>query len=126
MIKILYIFLGVLCLLLAGIGIVLPGLPTTPFVLLAAALFLRSSDSLYKNLLKNRIFGKYLQRYMEQKGMTLKEKISSLLLMWVMISLSVYKIENIYFRVSVLILGLIGTGVMGFYIKTVQNEEDSP
>jgi uncharacterized protein len=126
LIKVLFILLGLFFLLLAGIGIVLPGLPTTPFVLLAAALFLRSSDTLYNKLLKNRIFGKYLRRYMEQKGMTLKGKISSLILMWIMISLSVYRVENIYFRAVVILLGFIGSAVMLFYIKTVQNEEDTP
>lgn len=125
LIRVLFIFLGMFFLLLAGIGIVLPGLPTTPFVLLAAALFLKSSDTLYNKLLENRVFGKYLRRYMEQKGMTLKGKIISLILMWMMISLSIYRVENIYFRVSVFILGLIGTAVMGFYIDTVLPDEDS-
>lgn len=106
-------------LILGGIGILLPGLPTTPFVLLAAGLLLRSSDSLYRKLLKNRIFGKYIHRYMKHKGMTLRSKIGSITLMWSMIAFSVYRVDSLHFRIAVILVGLIGTYVMGFRLKTL-------
>lgn len=73
---------GVLCLVLGVIGIAVPLLPTTPFLLLAAACFLRSSDRLYRWLLGNRVFGGYLQRYRNGQGLPLASKIATLVLLW--------------------------------------------
>lgn len=120
MLKLLYILLALVSLMLGGIGIVLPGLPTTPFVLLAAALLFRASDTLYQRLLRNRIFGKYIKRYRERKGMSLRAKTINLILMWVMISLSVYRIEDRLFRIPVVLLGITGTLVILFFIRTVE------
>jgi uncharacterized membrane protein YbaN (DUF454 family) len=125
MLKPLLIFLGFLSLGLGGIGIILPGLPTTPFVLLSAGLFLRSSETLYVKLQSNRVFGKYLRQYSKDKGMSLRVKLISILMMWSMIGLSAYRISHLHFRLTLLVLGLTGTIVMGFIVKTVKPKGDS-
>lgn len=79
------IFLGSLFLGLGILGIFLPLLPTTPFLLLAAACFARSSKKLYEWLLNNRWFGSYIRNYREGKGIPLKVKIVSLALLWMAI-----------------------------------------
>jgi uncharacterized membrane protein YbaN (DUF454 family) len=119
LVKVLLIFLGFLSLGLGGLGIILPGLPTTPFILLSAGLFLRSSETLYLRLVRHRVFGKYLRQYEREKGMSLRVKLLSILVMWTMISLSFYRISHLHFRITLLALGLIGTIVMGFIVRTV-------
>lgn len=74
--------LGTLALVLGIIGIFVPLLPTTPFLLLAAALWVRSSPRLYAWLLTHRIFGRYIRNYRENRAIPLRAKVVSLLLMW--------------------------------------------
>jgi len=109
--KPLFIFLGTLSLTLGIIGIVVPGLPTTSFVLLAAYLYARSSEKLYNKLLNHKFIGGYIRDY--QKGVSIRTKVRAISMMWVMILLSAFVfIEIIYVRVILLIVGLIGTFVM--------------
>lgn len=119
--KILLIILGTLFLGLGILGIFIPGLPTTPFLLLTAALYLRSSERLYQKLISNKIIGKYIKNYTEKRGITFRTKIHAIGIMWLMIGIStIFLIEIIWVRVLVLALGIIGTIVMGFVVKTVR------
>jgi len=110
--------------LIIGImGIVIPGLPTTPFVLLAASLYLRSSDRLYAKLISNKFIGPYIQKYSIKNGMTLNSKLFSILIMWIMIIISaVFFLETVHLILIVLLMGMTGTLVMGFIVPTVKNE----
>jgi uncharacterized membrane protein YbaN (DUF454 family) len=120
LLKIFLIILGTICISLGILGIFIPGLPTTPFLLLAASLYVRSSDKLYNKLINHKILGKYIYNYRKNKGITKKTKIYSIILMWVMISCSViFFIKIFYVKIIVLTVGLIGTIIMGFVIKTV-------
>ena len=67
---------------LGAVGIVLPIVPTTPFFLLAAFLFAKSSERLHSRLLGNRLIGAYLRRYYEGRRMTRRDKAITLLLLW--------------------------------------------
>lgn len=80
--KWLLISAGIFCVALGAIGIVLPLLPTTPFLLLAAACFVRSSDRLYTWLTSHRVFGSYIRNYREHRGMTTKARILTLIVLW--------------------------------------------
>ncbi len=98
---------------------IIPGLPTTPFLLLAAWFFLRSNNKLHKLLINNNILGNYIRKYENNKAISIRTKIYSIAIMWIMISLStIFLIESNFIKVIVLIVGLIGTVVMGFVIKT--------
>jgi len=70
------------------VGIFVPLLPTTPFLLLAAFLYARGSQRLYKRLLGNRLIGNYLRRYYERRCMTRRHKLVTLTLLWAVIVLS--------------------------------------
>lgn len=119
-IKIVFIFLGSISLCLGVIGIFIPGLPTTPFLLLTAAFYIRSSDFLYNKLISNRILGKYIRNYSEKKGISLRVKIYSISIMWLMITLSTRFLIDLYWvDILVIFIGFIGTIVMGFVLKTV-------
>ena len=80
--KTLCIILGSISLALGILGIFLPLLPTTPFLLLTAALYFKGSPRLYNWLLNHRHFGPYIRNFRENKAIPLRAKVISLVLMW--------------------------------------------
>ena len=113
MIKLLYIVLGSVSLSLGFLGIFLPGLPTTPFLLLAATLYMRSSKRLYSWLLNHRQMGKIIRQFRENKSIPLRIKIVSLSVMWSMIGLStILLLKSVVLRIAIPLLGIIGTIVL--------------
>lgn len=87
-IRILLIACGTLCVGLGFIGIFLPVLPTTPFLLLAAACYARSSRRFYHWLLNNRWCGRYIRNYREGRGIPLRQKTITIVLLWLAIGYS--------------------------------------
>jgi len=118
--KALLITLGSVCVGIGIIGIFIPGLPTTPFLLLAAGCYVRGSAKMYNRLLANPVIGKHIRNFREHGGMFLSIKIGSITLMWGMILLSIFLVKNFPFTLIVAAAGIAGTVVMGFVIKTVQ------
>ena len=86
--RITYVFIGTIFLIIGAIGVAIPVLPTTPFLLLAAACYLRGSDRLHHWMLNNRVFGEFLKNYREGKGITFRNKLLTTALIWVTISFS--------------------------------------
>ena len=74
--------LGLLSLGLGILGAFLPVLPTTPFLLLAAALFLRGNRELYDWLMNHPHFGPYISNFLKHKSITLRVKVISLTTLW--------------------------------------------
>lgn len=96
---------GSLALGLGILGIILPLLPTTPFLLLAAACYVRSSDRLYKWLITNKWFGKYIQNFRSGKGIPLKAKIMGVSILWISICFSAFFVINlIWIRILILLI----------------------
>lgn len=117
LIKLLLIFLGTLSLCIGIIGVFIPGLPTTPFLLLTAALYIRSSDKLYRKVIENRFIGSYVIKYQTNKGMTRSDKIYAISLMWIMIALScILFIDSNLLNLIIVMVGVIGTIVMGLLV----------
>jgi len=87
-VKILLITAGTISLALGAIGVFLPIIPTTPFLLLAAACYYRSSKRMHRWLLNNKWFGEYIRNYKEGKGIPLKTKIAALAMLWLTIGVS--------------------------------------
>lgn len=123
--KLLKVFLIVIGFLAVGLGILgmfLPVLPTTPFLLLAAACFAKSSKRFYHWLLNNKWFGSYIKNYREGKGIPLKIKILSMGFMWVTIlTSSIFFLDNIYIRILLIVIAIIVTIHISL-IKTKKNE----
>lgn len=115
------ILLGIawISLILGGIGIFLPLLPTTPFILLSAFCFQKSSERFHKWILNSPVFGKYIRDYQEQKGITLKNKIVAVTFMALGMSFSAYKVPNTYMRISLLVI-FIAVSYHIFKIKTLK------
>jgi uncharacterized membrane protein YbaN (DUF454 family) len=123
--KSIFVLLGSCALAIGLLGIITPGLPTTPFLLLAAGLYLRGSEKLYNRLIANPATGPYILDYQRKKGMTLNLKIGSIALMWTMIGLSVhFFLDHWLLQAGIILLGCAGTVVMGFLVKTVIPEKE--
>ncbi|MDD5507277.1 MAG: YbaN family protein [Bacteroidales bacterium] len=86
------------------LGIFLPLLPTTPLLLLAAALYSRSSGRFYNWLIHNRWFGKYISDYREGKGVPGKVKLSSITFLWLTIIVSLILIDVLWIRILLVII----------------------
>lgn len=89
-IRTLFLVAGTFSLVLGAIGIFLPILPTTPFLLLSAACYLRSSQHMHNWLLDNRWFGEYIKNYQEGRGIPYKTKIVTLVFLWAAILYSAF------------------------------------
>lgn len=99
--KVLLITAGFSSLTAGFIGIFLPVLPTTPFVLLAGFCFVKSSKNLFIWLINNKIFGKYIRNYLKYKAVTFKSKVFTISLLWGVI------LTSVIFFVSNLIIDIL-------------------
>lgn len=106
-VKVVLIAAGSLCLGLGVVGIFVPVLPTTPFLLLSAVCYARSSDKLYYWVLHNPWFGKYIRDYREKRGIPLRTKIWALALLWITIGYSALFVIPIFW-VKILLVTIAG------------------
>jgi uncharacterized membrane protein YbaN (DUF454 family) len=105
----LFTIAGTIALGIGVVGIIVPVLPTTPFLLLAAICYMRGSQRLYNALLCNRFIGSYVRNYLEGRGMSLKMKIWTLSLLWAAIACTaVLATDSLIIRI---ILAVVLTGV---------------
>jgi len=113
---------GTFFLALGLFGIAVPLLPTTPFLLLAAACYLRGSIKMHRWLLTNRVIGRYLKAYREKKGLPMRIKIVTICLLWFTIGITaLVAIDNIIIQV-VLFAVAIGVTLHLLTIKTAKEE----
>jgi uncharacterized membrane protein YbaN (DUF454 family) len=110
---------GSLFLGLGILGMFLPILPTTPFLLLAAACYARSSERFYHWLLNNRWFGKHIRNYREGKGLSLKIKILVLVMLWAAIGYSSFLLPFLWVRILLIIIA-IGVTLHILSIRTLK------
>lgn len=100
-----YVLLGSLSLALGLLGIFLPLLPTTPFLLLTAALWIKGSPRLYQRLLAHKRLGPYIRQFREQRAIPLRAKIVSVSLVWITLGYSAgWMVGNLLLRILLLAL----------------------
>jgi len=99
---------GTLSLGLGIVGVFVPVLPTTPFLLLAAGCYLKSSQRFYNWLMGSRWLGSYIRNYTEGRGLPLRVKLSTIILLWATISISIWLVAN---TVVTIVLLVIAVGV---------------
>ena len=105
----LFIAVGSISLGIGIVGIVVPLLPTTPFLLVAAYCYSRGSKRLYNTLLSNKLIGGYLRNYLEGKAMSIKAKIWSLSILWAVIGCTAaFVTDSLVIRI---VLFSVGSGV---------------
>ena len=120
--KLMWISLGSLFVGLGAIWVIVPGLPTTPFLILAAACYIRSSQRLYDWLISNKRFGPYLKDYREGKGIPRKAKRLAVAMIVIFVSFSVvFGIEDLTLKIVVGLLGLIGLLYVLFKVPVAED-----
>ncbi len=129
--KTIFLILGFISLVTGSIGVVLPLLPTVPFLLLSAWFFANSSEKFHKWLLNHRVFGEYIKNYKYKKGMLLTHKIRTLILLWVGIGFSLYMMRNMpeekfIWVIIFLLIVLIGVTIHILMLNTVKNDKQKP
>ena len=119
--RVFYIIFGCIAVVLGTIGIFVPGLPTTPFVLLASWCFYRSSPRLQAWLLQS-FLGKYIREYRDKGGLTTRKRVYITLLMATMVAIStIFFISLMPIRIVVWVAGLIGCIVVGFVVPKAKS-----
>ena len=107
---------GVVAAALGTIGVFIPGLPTTPLVLLASWCFYRSSPRLQAWLLQS-FLGKYIREYRDKGGLTTRKRVYIILLMATMVAIStIFFIKTLPIRIIVWVAGALGCIVVGFVV----------
>lgn len=117
LVRILLMISGTIFLILGIIGLILPVMPGTVFLILATACYIRSSEKMYLWLINNRWFGKYARLYLEERSMPLKAKIIASLSMWTSISISAYYVDSPVIRIILISVGISVT-LYFVYLKT--------
>ena len=116
---------GLLSVVAGAIGIFVPLLPTTPFLLLAAVCFVRSSDRLYRWLTRNRVFGSYLRNYREHRAMPAGMKWCAVSVLWLTVGLSIVAIDHLPVR-AMLVVVAVGVTILIARIRTLDRRYGDP
>lgn len=127
--KIVLIFLGTVFVALGVVGMFLPLVPTTVFLLLAAFCYSRSSEKFHTWLITNRWCGSYIKNYTDGVGMTVRDKATTISLLWMTLSVSMWFVQARLWLAALLAAIGIGVTVHLLWIKTRRDEieaTDSP
>jgi len=112
MARLFFLFLAAVCFLLACVGIVIPGLPTTPFLLLTSYFLVRSFPQLNSRLLKSRLFGPILIDWQVHGGIRNHVKVKAVSAVLLAVSLTMYFSEFTWQSVTAGLLAGIGIAVI--------------
>ena len=118
--KYLLIILGSISLALGVIGIFLPVLPTTPFLLLSATFYVRSSEKLYQWLINQKYLGTYIRNFREHHAIPLRTKILSISMIWITLTYCAIAISNIIWIKLIFIALAIGVTIHILSYKTLR------
>ena len=118
--KLLFNIIGVLAVLLGILGLFLPLLPTTPFLLLASACFARGSDRLHGWLLNHRVFGVYLRNFEAGNGIPLRAKIVASVMMWSSLLVAIVRFEHLGLRLALVLIGASVSLYLWRYLPTLR------
>jgi uncharacterized protein len=120
--KAILIFTGTVCVGLGVLGMFLPLMPTTVFLLMAAYCYSRSSDKFHNWLLNNRWFGSYIKNYRSKRGITIRQKVTTLITLWVSIGLSIWLLNGRLWATLILAAVAVGVTAHILWIKTYNPE----
>ncbi|NPV50235.1 MAG: YbaN family protein [Candidatus Methanofastidiosum sp.] len=114
------IFTGSTSLALGIVGIFVPVLPTTPFLLLSSFCYIRSSKRLHDWLINHKLFGSFIYNYINYGAVKRGTKIGSLIFLWAMIGSSIYLLQNFHLGILLLSIGF-GVSIHILTLKTLKN-----
>jgi uncharacterized protein len=116
------IFLGTVCVALGVLGMFLPLLPTTVFLLGAAYCYSRSSERFHTWLLNNRWCGSYIRNYQSGKGILMRQKISTIMILWASIGFSIWMLSAGLWLTLLLVTIAVGVSLHLILLKTYRPE----
>jgi uncharacterized membrane protein YbaN (DUF454 family) len=119
--RVLLNILGTIFLFLAVLGIILPLLPATPFLLLSSACYLRGSRTLHSWLMNHKYLGAYINSIKDKRGMPLKAKLITITILWVSLLFSIYRAHSLLLDTILLLVG-IGVSALILKLKTAETE----
>jgi uncharacterized membrane protein YbaN (DUF454 family) len=112
---------GFLAIGLGAVGVFLPLLPTTPFVLLAAGCFASANPRMYNWLVKSKYFGEYIRNYREKTGISMQTRVRGIIFLWAALVLSALIFRHIH---GWIILAVVGIGV-SIHLLTIRGRESA-
>lgn len=121
--KVIYLIVGFISLALGAIGVVLPILPTTPFLLLSAFCFAKSSKRVHDWFLSTKLYQNHLDSFVKERAMTLKTKITILAFASFMLAFPLIFSKNIYLRIFIVCLYFIKYYYFIFRIETIPEKK---
>lgn len=116
--KTLYLMIGFLTLGIGIIGIVIPLLPTTPFLLLSTFLFMRSSTRIHRWFTSTKLYQNHVQEFVEKGTMSKKKKRSVLVLCFVLLSIPFIIVDNLWMRIGLISLYCFKLYFIGIRIRS--------
>jgi len=116
--KTLYVIFGSISLALGTLGIFLPLLPTTPFYLLTAWLYMRGSKNLYDKVMNNKYFGAIVRNFQEDKSLSIRTKVIILSMLWGTILFSAFVVVSVWWLRIILFAIAIGVTIHILSFKT--------
>lgn len=118
--KSIYIAIGLICVVIGSIGVILPVLPTTPFLLLASACFVKGSDKFDKWFKETKLYKNHLEGFVNSRSMTMKTKVSLILFADVMIAFPLIIIDSLVMKTILILVILFKLYYFTFRIKTIK------
>ncbi|WP_270647425.1 YbaN family protein [Paeniclostridium hominis] len=118
--KYIYVTVGLLSFAIGAIGVILPILPTTPFLLLASFCFVRGSEKFDRWFKSTKMYKNHLERFVNERAMTMKQKVMILLFVNVMLAIPIILVDNLHMRLFLLGLICIKLYYFIFKIKTIK------
>lgn len=120
--KLIFVIMGFIAFACALIGVVLPILPTTPFLLLASFCFVRGSEKFDKWFKETKIYKKHLETFVKERAMTIKQKIAILLFADFMIAFPLIILKSVVMKIILILIILCKYYYFIFKIKTIKME----
>ncbi len=117
--KLIYFIIGLTTLLLGAIGVILPILPTTPFLLITAYCFAKASNKVNKWFLSTSLYHNHLESFVQKRAMTLITKISILSFASFMLAFPLFLSQNLHVRLLIICLYIIKYYYFIFKIDTI-------
>ena len=123
--RILFICLGFIFVGIGAVGIVVPILPTTPFLLLASFFFAKGSKRFHDWFMSTKLYKKYLESFVKSRAMTLKSKLTILLPVSAMLIVTFIFVNNLHARIALVILFIAKYVYFFTQIRTIKEGEET-
>ena len=121
--KFIYITIGLIAFVLGAIGVILPILPTTPFLLLTSFCFAKGSERFHVWFTNTNIYKKHLESFVKERAMTLKQKVVLLSFVNFMLAFPLILVDVLPMRITIIVLIIIKLYYFIFRVKTITPEE---